>query len=110
MSGWLNDGEIYYIYAEYNPYWIYMGWWLYAMPIADLIDGKKMEEWSQPTWLNYDWRLDALMDGLGLPKLRDYRGENHTASCQAFMRQCPAGVVCEVKQEKAYKERESQQI
>lgn len=97
MSEWLTEGGTYYIYAEYNPYWIYMGWWLYAIPVVDLIDDKKMEQWKQPTWLNYDWRLDALMEGIGLPKLRDYRGGNHTLSCRAFMKQCPAGVVCEVK-------------
>jgi len=90
------DG-IYYVYAEYNPFWIYMGWWLYAIPVADVSEDKEMFTWAQPTWLNYDWRLDALMKGIGCPELHDYKGTNHTKSCLAFMKKCPAGVVCEVK-------------
>lgn len=30
---YLKNGH-HYIYAEYNPVWCYMGWWLYAAPIV----------------------------------------------------------------------------
>uniref|UniRef100_A0A6M3MCJ5 Uncharacterized protein n=1 Tax=viral metagenome TaxID=1070528 RepID=A0A6M3MCJ5_9ZZZZ len=97
MSEWLTEDGLYYVYAEYNPYWIYMGWWLYAIPVENVNEDKKIDEWAQATWLNYDWRLDALMEGIGCPKLRDYRGANHTESYLAFVKKCPAGVVCRVK-------------
>lgn len=91
-------GVFNYIYAEYNPAWIYMGWWLYAAPIANEI-GYGREDWpahDRAIWLRYDWRLDALMKGLGLPELRDYRGEGHTKSIRNFMERYPIGAVCQV--------------
>jgi len=96
---------LYYIYAYYNPFWIYMGWWLYAAPVGDepIAAPDRSAKWPGPggndghVWLNYDWRLDALMTGLGLPVLHDYRGKNHTACNMSFLENYPVGVVCEVK-------------
>ncbi len=96
MSEWLKENTEYYIYAEYNPYFIYMGWWLYAIPVDNLTDERDIGKWEQPTWLNYDWRLDALMKAMGCPELRDYRGKKFEYCC-AFMKKHPAGTVCQVK-------------
>jgi len=92
-----------YIYPEYNPFWCYMGWWLYAAPIVTephhhhgTIDREEWPKREDAVWLNYDWRLDALMEGLGLPQLHDYRGSNHTASIRNFLERYPVGVVCRV--------------
>jgi hypothetical protein len=96
---------VYYVYAEYNPFFPYgPGWWLYAIPIDSLTDERDMSKWARATWLNYDWRLDALFNGIGLPKFDSFR-DPHTPNfrpdphdyCLAFMKKCPAGIVCEVK-------------
>jgi hypothetical protein len=104
MSNNLKEGVKYYIYAEYNPFWIYMGWWLYAIPISEFADQdffcnlrSKSESWLQATWLKYDWRLDALMEAIGLPQLHDYRGNNHSESCHNFLKKYPSGLICLVK-------------
>ena len=101
--GSLYDGKHHYVYTEYNPFWCYMGWWLYAAPIvADshhyhgVIDRPEWPDRDKAAWLNYDWRLDALMEGLGLPKLGDYRGTSHDKAVLNFMEKCPVGVVCKV--------------
>ena len=99
---WLNG--LFYIYAEYNPVWCYMGWWLYAAPIVTdprhdrgVIDREEWPERDNAVWVNYDWRLDALMKGLGLPELHDYRGTAHTKSIRSFLEKYPIGVLCQVK-------------
>jgi hypothetical protein len=91
-------GVFNYIYAEYNPVWIYMGWWLYAAPIRnEPVHGRvDWPDHEQAVWLRYDWRLDALMKALGLPELHDYRGDGHTKSIVNFMEHYPIGVVCQV--------------
>jgi len=96
MSDFLTEDKLYYIYAEYNPYWIYMGWWLYAIPIDNLTDGRDMEKWEQATWLHYDWRLEALFRNLQIDIPHSYH-YNSYEYCPLFMRKCPAGVVCQVK-------------
>lgn len=89
----MEDG-LYYIYAYFNPFWIYYGWWLYGAPIRV----EELAEWHVTyIWLNYSWRLDALMEGLSLPVLRDYRGSNSSQYINSFFEKYPAGVVCEVK-------------
>lgn len=93
MYDCLTEGKNYYVYAEYNPYWIYMGWWLYAIPTEDLIDGKQMEEWERATWLKYEWRLYPLFERLGLSKPDRIRKDVY---CTEFMHKYPAGVVCQV--------------
>jgi len=45
----LAENRFYYVYAEYNPFWIYMGWWLYAIPVEELTDDKNIEAWNQAT-------------------------------------------------------------
>ncbi len=105
MSDNLKEGVKYYIYAEYNPFWIYMGWWLYAIPIENLNDSRNMDDWQQATWLNYDWRLDALFEALEMPTTPTLRKESGCPNyhvdpshyCPAFMHKYPAGIVCEVK-------------
>ncbi|MBA7639535.1 hypothetical protein ES703_47194 [subsurface metagenome] len=99
--GSLYSNKLHYIYAEYNPFWCYMGWWLYAAPIVTephhhpgVIDREEWPSRSNAAWLNYDWRLDALMLALELPQLHDYRGSNHTASIRKFLERCPIGVLC----------------
>lgn len=99
--GSLYSNKPHYIYAEYNPFWCYMGWWLYAAPIVTephhhpgVIDREEWPDRSNAAWLNYDWRLDALMLALELPQLHDYRGSNHTASIRKFLERCPIGVLC----------------
>ena len=96
MSDWLKEDTPYYIYAEYNPYWIYMGWWLYAIPIENLTDERDMEKWEQATWLNYDWRLEAFFKGLELDIPHSYHYNSYDY-CPTFMRKYPAGIVCQVK-------------
>ena len=99
----LYSNQLNYIYAEYNPFWCYMGWWLYAAPIVTephhhpgVIDREEWPKREDAVWLNYDWRLDALMEGLGLPQLRDYRGTNHSKSIRSFLEKYPVGVLCRV--------------
>jgi len=95
----LKDG-LYYIYAEYNPFWIYMGWWLYAIPVEELTDDKNIEAWSQATWLNYDWRLHALFRDLQLPADGEFRVKpNPYYYCRAFFLKYPAGIVCEIQED-----------
>ncbi len=96
MSDYLKEDKLYYIYAEYNPYWIYMGWWLYAIPIDNLTDERDIEKWEQATWLHYDWRLEALFQGLTLNIPRSYH-YSKSDYCPVFMRKYPAGIVCQVK-------------
>ena len=96
MSDILTKDKPYYIYAEYNPYWIYMGWWLYAIPIDNLTDERDMEKWEQADWLRYDWRLQALFEGLRIDIPHSYH-YNSSEYCPLFMRKYPAGVVCQVK-------------
>lgn len=98
MSDYLKEDKLYYIYAEYNPYWIYMGWWLYAIPIANLTDERDMNKWEQPTWLHYDWRLEALFQGLTLDIPHSYH-YSPSDYCPAFMHKYPAGVVCKVNKD-----------
>ena len=97
------SNQLNYIYAEYNPFWCYMGWWLYAAPIVTephhhhgVIDREEWPKREDAAWLNCDWCLDALMEGLGLPQLHDYRGTNHTASIRSFLEKYPTGVLCRV--------------
>jgi len=110
LGEWLKDGEIYYIYAEYNPYWIYMGWWLYAIPTSDLEKQKEkpypkdMSKWDQATWLNYEWRLESLFRGIGLPEFDSFRNPpdspfkpDPSNYCPVFFHKYPGGVVCETK-------------
>jgi hypothetical protein len=92
----LQPDGLYYVYAEYNPFWIYMGWWLYATPVAEVSEDKELDRCERPTWLNYDWRLDALMVALELPALHDYRGTRHT-ECRAFLSKYPAGALCHIR-------------
>jgi len=103
MSEWLKDG-LYYIYGEYDPFWIYMGWWLHAISVDNLVDDRKMENWERGTWLNYERRLKALFEGVGLPPFNSFRDPGSPNFrpdpydyCRAFFRKYPAGVVCEVK-------------
>jgi len=102
--GTLYSKRLHYIYAEYNPFWCYMGWWLYAAPIVTenhhlpgVIDREEWPDRDNAAWLNYDWRLDALMEGLGLPALRDYRGKAHTEVANNFLRAYPIGALCKVE-------------
>jgi len=104
MSGCLIENKPYYIYTEYNPFWAYMGWWLYAIPIEALTESKNIDEWARAIWLNYDWRLEALYEGLRLPKWNSFRRSDSpnyrpdpSDYCPAFMRKYPAGVVCQIK-------------
>jgi hypothetical protein len=105
----MNNGR-YYIYAEYNPFWIYMGWWLYAAPIVEGSQIPPNGEYDRPyiksttwpdhdhvEWFNNDWQLDVLMKCLTLPELNDYRGLNHSSYTQAFLKEYPAGVICGVE-------------
>jgi len=96
MSDWLTEDKLYYIYTEYNPFWIYMGWWLYAIPTDTMTDERDMEKWEQATWLHYDWRLEALFEGLKLDIPHSYRYNSYDY-CPLFMRKYPAGLVCQVK-------------
>lgn len=103
--GLLKDG-LYYIYAEYNPFWAYMGWWLYAIPIDELTDEQDIEKWVQAEWLHYDWRLDALFKDLQLPDYGEFHSEpswkikpNQYWYCRAFFLKYPAGIVCEIKED-----------
>ena len=105
MNGLLKD-SLYYIYAEYNPFWIYMGWWLYAIPVEKLTDDKNIEEWAQATWLNYDWRLQTLFRDISLPDYGEFRSgdspnirPNPYYYCRAFFLKYPAGLVCEIRED-----------
>ena len=98
----MKDG-LYYVYAEYNPFWIYMGWWLYAIPVEELTDNRNVDDWAQATWLNYDWRLNALFREIGLPpydKYRDPAAPNYRPDprsyCGEFFLKCPAGLICQI--------------
>ena len=95
----LTENKPYYVYAEYNPFWVYMGWWLYAISVEGLTESRNIEEWAQATWLSYNWRLQTLFEGLGLPKLADCPTGKPDPStyCPAFMRRYPAGIVCQIK-------------
>lgn len=102
MSDFLKEDNLYYVYAEYNPYWVYMGWWLYAIPVDNLTNERDMEKWEQATWIHYDWRLEALFEGLGLPKWKSFATCDNfrpdpSDYCRPLMRKYPAGVVCQVK-------------
>ncbi len=90
----LKDGD-YFIYAEHCPGlfgFAYMGWWLYAAPV---IDGKPDKE--QYHWLHCDWELDAVMIGLGLPRLPSYTGGGHGEYTEAFRKKYPSGVFCKIE-------------
>ncbi len=101
---YLQSGR-YYIYAEYNPVWIYYGWWLYAAPIipgprkpGGEYDGPRIErsdypDHDNPVWLHNDWELDALMTSLGMPVLHDYRGTKHDYTAR-FLEEFPTGALC----------------
>jgi len=102
----LAENRFYYVYAEYNPFWIYMGWWLYAIPVEELTDDKNIEAWNQATWLNYDWRLHALSQDLQLPAYGEFKPADNLSVkpnpyyyCRAFFLKYPAGVVCEIKED-----------
>ena len=105
MSDFLKSDKLYFVYPEYNPFWIYMGWWLYAIPVDNLNDSKNMEDWEQATWLNYDWRLDALFEALTMPTTNTLRKESGCPNyhvdpsqyCPAFMHKYPAGIVCKIE-------------
>ncbi len=96
MSDFLKSDKLYFVYPEYNPFWAYMGWWLYAIPIENLNDSRNMEDWEQATWLYYDWRLEALFKGLGLEIPHKYHYDP-SDYCPGFMHKYPAGVVCKVE-------------
>ncbi len=107
MSDFLVEERLYYIYAEYNPFFPYgPSWWLYIMPIDNLKEDGKMDLWKQATWLHYDWRLDALFEGLGLPEWGNFSNPSTpnfrpdpSAYCPAFMLKYPAGVVCQIQED-----------
>lgn len=93
---------LYYIYAEYNPFWAYMGWWLYAIAIEELTDNRDIETWGQPTWLNYDWRLQALFRDIKLPgyeKASNSDRFNQYDYCRTFFVKYPAGLVAEIRED-----------
>lgn len=101
--GLLKNG-LHYVYAEYNPFWIYMGWWLYAIQVEELTDDRDIEAWMQATWLNYDWRLQALFRDMELPDYDEFRSNdslrikpNPYYYCRAFFLKYPGGVVCEIR-------------
>lgn len=101
MGGFLKDGQ-YYIYAEYNPFFAYMGWWLYAIVIEELTDNRDLETWAQPTWLNYDWRLRALFRDIKLPgyeKIPPSDRLNQYDYCRAFFVKYPAGLMAEIRED-----------
>jgi len=102
---YLNGGH-HYIYAEYNPVWCYMGWWLYAAPIVKapriprfeyecpIIDKQPFyPDHDNAVWLKDDWQLDALMRSLGMTELHDYRSKSHIYTTD-FLRKFPTGAVC----------------
>lgn len=107
MSDWLEEDKLYYIYAEYNPFFPYgPSWWLYAIPSENLNEERNMDLWEQATWLHYDWRLEALFGGLGLPEWGNFRKPSApnfrpdpSDYCPAFMRKYPAGVVCNIEED-----------
>jgi hypothetical protein len=106
MMGLLKK-DLYYIYAEFNPFWAYMGWWLYAIPVNELTDEQDIKKWVQAEWLNYDWRLEALFRDLELPDYGEFHASDPTWKvkpnqywyCRAFFLKYPAGVVCEVRED-----------
>jgi hypothetical protein len=99
MSGLLKDG-LYYVYAEYNPFWAYMGWWLYAIAVEELTDNRDIETWAQPSWLNYDWRLRALFRDIKLPGYEKVSDRlNQYDYCRDFFRKYPAGLVCKIRED-----------
>lgn len=97
--------SLYYIYAEYNPVWCYMGWWLYAAPIVKESKFPKGEyecpvisrcdypDHDNAVWLNNDWELDVLMKCLGLRELHDYRCQSHKYTAD-FLKKFPTGALC----------------
>lgn len=106
MKEFLFDSGIYYVYAEYNPFFPYGGpsWWLYAIPVSELTENKELPKGSISTWLHSDGQLTTLFRGIGLPEYNSFRNlhspnfpPDPSSYCPAFFRRYPAGVVCEVK-------------
>lgn len=83
-----DERTLMYVYAEYNPNWIYYGWHLYLAPMENGIPNR---HGFGHVWLGrYDWMLDEVLKVLGIAVIP---GDEYGKRTERFMKAYPAGVL-----------------